>query len=83
MKYFYLTQHHSGVIPHVIDFAINLKVFKTVSGSDYVAVRYEASSATTRPVGLRGLQEQESRPGELVNLGLLPPNREGLVMLKK
>ena len=51
-----------------------------MSGSEYVAVRYEASSATTRPVGLRGLQEQESRPGELVRLGLLPSNREGLVI---
>ena len=51
-----------------------------MSGSEYVAVRYEASSATTRPVGPRGLQEQQSRPGELVNLGLLPANREGLVI---
>ena len=79
LKYFHLTQHHSGVIPHVTDFAINLKVFKTVSGSEYVAVRYEASSAPTSPVGPRGFQEQESRPGELVRLGLLPPNREGLI----
>ena len=80
MKYFHLTEHHSGVIPNVVNFAIVRKVFKTVSGSDYVAVRYKASSATTRPVGPRGLQEQQSRPGELVNLGLLPANREGLVI---
>ena len=51
-----------------------------MSGSEYVAVRYEASSAPTRPVGPRGFQEQQSRPGELVRLGLLPPNREGLII---
>ena len=79
-KYFHLTQHHSGVIPHVVDFAFVRKVFKTVSGSEYVAVRYQASSAPTSPVGPRGFQEQQSRPGELVNLGLLPANREGLVI---
>ena len=78
----YLTQHHGDVIPKSFNSANDRELFKTVSCSEYVAVRYEASPASTTPFGLRGSQKQQSCPGELVHSGLLASNSDSLIMKK-
>ena len=73
--YFHLTQHHSGVVPHIGWFAPVRKLLETVGGSEDVTVWDERSPTSTGPVCLGGSQEEQSSPGELTHLRLLPANR--------
>ena len=77
---FYLTKHHGDVIPHVVDIAPLRKLSKTVSSSDDVFVGDESSTASVGLVGLGGSQEQQSSPGELSHISLLPANNSELII---
>ena len=77
---FYLTKHHGDVIPQVVDIAPACRSSKTVSSSDDVFVGDESSPASVGLVGLGGSQEQQSSPGELSDISLLPANNSELII---
>ena len=76
----YLTKHHCDVIPHVDGIPSLRKLFKTVASSEEVFVGDESSTTSVGLVGLRRSQEQQSSPGELIDLRLLAANRGQLMI---
>ena len=54
---------------------------ETVAGRKNMFVGDERAATSAGLVGLRGSQQQQSRPGELTDLGLLASNNDRLEML--
>ena len=78
--YFYLTQHHSDVIPDDVNLASVRKLSETVSGCEDVLAGDERTSTPAGLVRLSGSQNQQGRPGKLIHLGLLPTDSIELIM---
>ena len=73
-----LTQHHGDIIVNIIDLPVVSRFSETVASSEDVPVRNEGATTSAGLVCLRGSQEQQSGPRELVDICLLGTDRDEL-----
>ena len=78
--FFYLTQHHSDVIPHDVNLACFRKLFETVSSCEDVLARDERTTTPSGLVCLGGSQLQQGSPGKLIHLRFLATDTLELIM---